>query len=407
MSHPAHVIDDSEQALLELRVLDGEQRGAQAQVPRRRFEIGGLQAGSRAEVQLRDPLIGDARVRVEPQHDAARLEVLAGEVELDGRALSAGAAAPWRFYQPLRIGGTALALGDVDSPQWQSPLDAEPSTATPSPATMAAAATPGAHGSASPAPPVPAHGAADPTALAAAKAPAARPARRLERTLAIGGGAAAAAALALLLFTHLLATPQPPGPGAQQLATRLLAGTPEFQSLRVEAGPAGPVIRGQLDDQAQRERLQQQLAHAGLGNVALDVATGEQLAAEVTEVFRVQGIRANAQPDGPGRVTVHTHEADRALLDRAVATAQRDVPGLNSVAVQNAPPPPAPQNVPVVDDPGKRVASIVPGDTPYVVTADGTRYFAGALLPTGHRIEAIEPHRVLLVREGQRSELDF
>jgi type III secretion protein D len=104
---------------------------------------------------------------------------------------------------------------------------------------------------------------------------------------------------------------------------------------------------------------------------------------------------------------VQAHEADAAALARAGQTARRDVAGLRELVVRNEPPAPAPQDRPVADDPGKRVAAIVPGDSPYVATADGTRYFIGALLPTGHRVEAIEPHRVVLSRDGRESELDF
>ena len=60
-----------------------------------------------------------------------------------------------------------------------------------------------------------------------------------------------------------------------------------------------------------------------------------------------------------------------------------------------------------IDDPGKRVASIVPGDPPYVVTVDGTRYFEGALLPTGHRIAGIEERQVVLEIHGVRTPLVF
>jgi type III secretion protein D len=104
---------------------------------------------------------------------------------------------------------------------------------------------------------------------------------------------------------------------------------------------------------------------------------------------------------------VHAHEADADALARATATARRDVAGLRELVVDNEPTTPPPQNTPVADDPGKRVAAIVPGDSPYVVTADGTRYFVGALLPTGHRVEAIEAHRVVLTRDGRQSQLDF
>ena len=44
-------------------------------------------------------------------------------------------------------------------------------------------------------------------------------------------------------------------------------------------------------------------------------------------------------------------------------------------------------------------------DPAYLVTADGARYFIGAMLPTGHRITQIEHNRVTLERDGQRSTL--
>ena len=61
----------------------------------------------------------------------------------------------------------------------------------------------------------------------------------------------------------------------------------------------------------------------------------------------------------------------------------------------------------MITDPGKRVAAIVPGDPAYVVTADGTRYFEGAMLPTGHRILAILSDRVQIERDGTASTLNF
>ena len=85
---------------------------------------------------------------------------------------------------------------------------------------------------------------------------------------------------------------------------------------------------------------------------------------------------------------------------------RQDVPGLRSHEVENTVPA-EPVATPVVDDPGKRIASIVPGDVAYVVTVDGTRYFPGALLPSGHRIASITETEVLLEKDGRPSSLRF
>jgi len=60
-----------------------------------------------------------------------------------------------------------------------------------------------------------------------------------------------------------------------------------------------------------------------------------------------------------------------------------------------------------VNDPGKRIASIVSGEPSYVVTQDGSRYFPGAVLPSGHRIQQILPNEVVLDLHGQSSRLSF
>ena len=90
-----------------------------------------------------------------------------------------------------------------------------------------------------------------------------------------------------------------------------------------------------------------------------------------------------------------------------MSIARRDVPGLSMLEVRNSPPGPLPDPAPVMNDPGKRLSSIVPGDPSYVVTADGTRYFEGALLPTGHRIASIHEREVLLERSGTVTPLRF
>jgi type III secretion protein D len=104
---------------------------------------------------------------------------------------------------------------------------------------------------------------------------------------------------------------------------------------------------------------------------------------------------------------VRTALADPAPLAGIERLVRRDVPGLHSLQPINEPPRHTPSPIPALDDPGKRVASIVAGAEPYVVTVDGTRYFVGAMLPTGHRIELIDGSRVELEREGERSAIVF
>ena len=50
---------------------------------------------------------------------------------------------------------------------------------------------------------------------------------------------------------------------------------------------------------------------------------------------------------------------------------------------------------------------MVPGDLAYVMTADGSRYFIGAVLPSGHRITRIAGDAVTVERDGRESTLNF
>jgi len=62
---------------------------------------------------------------------------------------------------------------------------------------------------------------------------------------------------------------------------------------------------------------------------------------------------------------------------------------------------------PISDDPGKRIASLITSEPAYLVTADGSRYFVGALLPSGHRVARINPGSVTLELHGQQTTLNF
>ncbi|MGQ3096342.1 MAG: SctD/MshK family protein, partial [Roseateles sp.] len=59
---------------------------------------------------------------------------------------------------------------------------------------------------------------------------------------------------------------------------------------------------------------------------------------------------------------------------------------------------------PPAEDPAKRLVAVVDNaDSPYFITADGARYFSGALLPSGHRVVQIAERSVTVERDGQRT----
>jgi type III secretion protein D len=213
----------------------------------------------------------------------------------------------------------------------------------------------------------------------------------------------------MLGMAHVAAAPRPVAPVEPlQLAEQLKAS--EFAALRVNRLPDGrQLVSGRLSTLAQRARLDAWLAARRLGTVRLDVQVDEALARQVTEVFRVNGVAAQVIATAPGRLVAEAAEPDRARLAHAEEAVRRDVHGFDDLSVRNTAPPPTAPAAPVrlADDPDKRIESLVPGDPAYVVTADGSHYFVGSMLPSGHRITQVQAHQLTLERDGQITTLNF
>jgi hypothetical protein len=135
--------------------------------------------------------------------------------------------------------------------------------------------------------------------------------------------------------------------------------------------------------------------------------SSSDLAAGAVEVFRLHGIAAKASWTDEGELLLHTRERDAARVEAAAAAARRDVPRLPALRVDNQPPAVAQAaSTPPPDDPAKRLVAVIDSsDSPYFITADGSRYFNGALLPSGHRVVEIAERAVVVERDGQRTRL--
>jgi type III secretion protein D len=179
-----------------------------------------------------------------------------------------------------------------------------------------------------------------------------------------------------------------------------------FGQLRVRIDGSGPpVVDGLVDHDSDRARIAAGLAAAGLA-ATLDLGSGEQMARQVADVLRLNGARAEVRHIGRGTVHARIHESDAAVRQRAEAAVRRDVRGLAGLTVEVVAGSAAPVAATAATaDAGKRVVTVVYGRGGYVVTADGARYFEGALLPSGHRIARIQEREVEVERDGRLSRL--
>jgi type III secretion protein D len=384
----------------ELRVLAGPQAGAGVPLtPGATIDVGSLSAGD-CQLVLRDPRVNEQRIRLRVDRQAIRIEVLAGTVDMAGQMLTAPITADWPPFMPLRMGDTVMSVGTPHSAQWAEVM-------------VVAAAAPraglDAHADlsttlSSPGAPAPADGAAS------ASEPAASGRRKPEAWLAMIGGLVTVAAAGLLVFSSALTNARAaPETLLQRLQGQLRA--PAFLGLHIDQIALDRFsIRGQVLTTADRARLDRLLTEAGV-TAEVDIEVGDQIADAVRDVYRMNGVAADVSPPARladvGMVHLRTASADLPRLALIEATAKHDVRGLKLLHVENALPQRAPDATPVSDDPGKRIASVVPGEAPYIVTADGTRYFTGALLPSGHRIDAINDTELLLEKDGKTHPLKF
>lgn len=336
------------------------------------------------DVVIRHPSVNGVRAMLSRDDDGIRLRVETGTVLLLGVPVEAGRSARLPRWVPFAIGDSVLAVGPERGEGWDAcrrlarRLAAERDGARPAGAVAEVSAT----------------------------APRGGAARwwRVPAMLAIPG----AIGLAVLF-----AWPAPPG--AERIADpqaartlRVLLADEGLSHLKIEsAAQGGLLLQGRVDRETDRVRLADRLAQAGIP-VRLDLGTGEQLARQVGDVLRVNGITAQTRHLGRGVVEarfVDPGAPRRELIESAV---RRDVPGLAGLVIETSPAPEAPvRAAPAPADAGKRVVNVVYGPRGYVVTADGSRYFEGAFLPSGHRIVRILDDEVRIERDGRTTRLSL
>ncbi len=360
--------------LLVLVVLDGDQAGASARIKRDESVIVGSE--SDGDIVLRgDQFIGN-RFRLTACDKYARVEVISGVVEIQGQQIIQGTLINLLPYIPMKVGGITLAYGANNSPRWNKLLNTEKES-------LKNHLTDVHHHMNSP--------------------------RHESKKRNLGSTTIWLALIfvsALTIFNNLpeetidIVTKSPIEIG--EILTR--AG---FPSLEVDETNEGIfVIQGNLDTTQQQTFLKETLSELDVF-YDLRVLVGEQLVSTVKEFYRVNGIPAKVESQGDGAVEIKTREADLSKLSRVGSLAKKDVVGLKNIVVENTRPPEPVDEEFKTRDPGKRIASIVPGDPAYIITLDGARYFVGAMMPTGHKISAIFDQKVVLDKGGKMSTLEF
>jgi hypothetical protein len=148
-----------------------------------------------------------------------------------------------------------------------------------------------------------------------------------------------------------------------------------------------PVLSGTVESDGVRNSIEQQLQDSGV-RASLALRTGEDLARDVREVFRMAGLNVQTRYAGDGAVEVDgaipRAAADAVLGSRAMADVGAQVvlgerlAGLGAGAQADANPEAEAAAQPAVD-----IVHVVRGREPYVVDTNGVQYPDGATIP-GH-----------------------
>jgi type III secretion system YscD/HrpQ family protein len=365
-----------------LRVLSGRLRGAEHRLhPGKFVRIG---HGFDHDIVLRDATTRGLSIELHLGEEMANVRVVAGQIGLLGRPIAAGEQVALPAYVPMMLGGFAVAIGDPASERWEESTRLSSMIA---PAGEAQEVAP--------------QRAALGERVATRLYPM-RGALALDRQWPLY-----AALAAMLLLLVALAGPAAKWVSHQlhdEAADQAMLAAAGFGDLTITDGPAGPVIRGIVKDDAALARLRLVVAQR-MGLATLDVDTMDGLAAAATDLLRAQGIDGEALPRRGNAllVTAEFLPADRQA--ELVKLIKEDVPGVSRVLFA-ADPARGDRDLQYFFSGSEYgLATFVDGNPGYITTADGTRWFPGAQVPTGHRIVTIGNGRASFERNGQIEEL--
>ena len=187
-------------------------------------------------------------------------------------------------------------------------------------------------------------------------------------------------------------------------------GTSELSHLQVEQIEESNkfIVDGAVETREEKNLLTR-IAEVSNADLVVNVRVNDEVAESIEDIFRVNGIQAEAEIMADGLVKIHSRTADTDKLEDLRTKVRRDLPNIAQFEIINTEP-----AVEVVEPKGKfqakpekRITLISAGENAYIMTHDKSRYFVGGLLPSGHLIEAIEEGEVIVTKNGKTETLTY
>ncbi|MGJ4729955.1 FHA domain-containing protein [Luteimonas sp. SDU101] len=340
MSSPETETSPSSDHEAVLRIVAGLHAGASRPLSRREMVLIG--SGDDCDVVLADLGVAPHHALLNVVDGRFHLRALDAPLQLPGGTLHPGDPVEVAQVQRIALGEAAIAFGRADAAEW-----------------LSLAPAPGVD------------------------APMARRRPAFASRMPLIAGVAVLALSALAIAAALMPAPPPAVDVEQRL--RELAREFKVSDVEIRQDVDGrAVLSGTVDDGSTRARLQSRIAEEGLqGSVAL--RSGQDLAVDVAEVMRTGGyaVRADYLGNNNVRVTGDLGDDQQALHDFLTSRAMVET-GVNKVEPVNLRQPAADamaDAAPAAAEGKAHIVSIVRGETPHIVDADGNVYHDGATVP--------------------------
>jgi type III secretion protein D len=358
---------------LEMFVLSGEQEGART-ILKNDISLT-ISGGMDTDVMLRDPAITDEKVSLVTKNNEVYIQVLSGDIQVQGRTVNEGKYIKVPEFSKIQIGNTILSYGKQANASWKDILDYVSQCELKSVGS-----------------------------------------RNLKTLLMTNAGAYL---LSLLVFFVLVSFLWLYLASNNQSTIKTFSSIDDihsllieenYESLRLNENENGQiVISGFLMTNGEKSNLENLVESHDIRAI-LDITTGDRLATEVRDLYRVNGLDVEVKPLGVGVVLVTSEPVEKTKFDKIKTVALSEIPGLTELETEYTgtfQDGDTVQSTNEMNSEDKRITMVVDGTPAYLMTSDQSKYYIGAVLPTGHTIVSINNHKVILEKNGKQTTLNF
>lgn len=348
-----------------LRILSGLHAGASRILAEQEMILVG--SGDDCDIVLADHGVARHHALINLTGGMSSLRALDAPLRVDGQPLHPGDPVELRGLQRIQLGDAAIAFGDEADPRWAVLL--------PDGAPLPGSARPGSG-----------------TGM---------------RKLPLIAALAVLSLASLAIFAAVM--PQHEKPVDPRAQLKALIGEYRIGGGMLREREDGTlVLSGTVRDTGVRDDIEarvEQIRQLGV-EAALDLRSGDKIAADVSEVLRTQGLNAKTRYLGNGVVEVSGRFEDiDALGTAAQSRAMNDVPGVTRVSVKNYVPEDevartARTGAAATPAEPTRIVKVVRGEHPHLVAVDGTQYPVGVNVPGLGQLVLIGEHAQVIGADG-------